>query len=55
MNRIYRGWIFNKRGGFYVATNSQKQTICAKDERWIMREIDRIEFEKMRREEEGEC
>lgn len=55
MTRIYRGWIFNKKNGFYSATNSRGQTICALSEKWIMREIDRREYERMRKEEGKEC
>lgn len=49
MNRVYRGWIFNpKAGGGWKATNGRGQTIQAKDITWIMREIDRIEYDRMR-------
>ena len=50
MNRIYRGWIFNPTNGGWKATNGKGQTIQAKDEKWIMREIDRIAYEEVSRE-----
>ena len=50
MNRIYRGWLFNKHNGVWHATNRNGQKIIAKDEKWIMREIDRFEFDRLERE-----
>lgn len=50
MNRIYRGWLFNKRNGAWCATNRNGQKIIAKDEKWIMREIDRFEYDRLRKE-----
>lgn len=52
MNRIYRGWIFNPtaRGGWKAERKGV--SISANDVTWIMREIDRVEYDKLRKEEE---
>lgn len=50
MNRIYRGWMFNKHNGVWHATNRNGQKIIAKNEKWIMREIDRFDFDRLERE-----